>query len=408
MASNATPCEHASARPVRERAWVEVDTGALLRNYRQLRAAAGPGVKLIPMVKADGYGLGARRVVETLAPADPYGFGVATVDEGLALRRAGVRAPVMIYGPAPPGALGRVVQGRLIPTVSDLGTLDALQALAAAPGSRDHGVPAPRNAVPRSAAAPRHDAPIPFQVEVDTGMGRAGFPLAGAVGEWWPRVLAAAADGLRLVGVYTHLHSADEADPTSAHRQVEHFRDFVQAVEGIGPDTLVHFANSAGVLRLPQGFANAARPGIYLYGGRPGPVPVPPEPVATVRARIVLVRQVPAGATAGYGATYKARRSERWATVAIGYGDGLPRALGNRGRALAAGRTLPIVGRVAMDMTVLRLDDDANPSLGDAVTFMGCDGDAAIGLHEVAALANTIDYEILTGLSPRLPRTTKG
>lgn len=402
MASNATPCEHARAHPVRERAWVEVDTGALLRNYRQLRAVAGPGVKLVPMVKADGYGLGARRVVEALAPADPYGFGVATVDEGLALRRAGVHAPVMICGPAPPGALGRAVEGRLIPTVSDIGTLDALEALAAARGSCGRGVPARRNAT-----APRRSTTVPFQVEVDTGMGRAGFPLAGAVGDWWPRVLAAAADGLRLIGVYTHLHSADEADLASARRQVERFRDFVHAVEGIGPDTLVHFANSAGVLRLPQGFANAARPGIYLYGGRPGPVTVPPEPVAAVRARIVLVRQVPAGATASYGATYKARRPECWATVAIGYGDGLPRALGNRGRALAGGRTHPIVGRVTMDMTVLRLNDAANPSPGDAVTFIGRDGDAAIGLHEVAALANTIDYEILTGLSPRLPRTTK-
>lgn len=401
MASNATPSTTSSEHTrVRERAWVEVDTGALVRNYRQVRAAAGPGVRLIPMVKADGYGLGAQRVVEALASANPYGFGVATVDEGLALRRAGVRAPVMIYGPVSPGALGRAVQGRLIPTVSDIETLDALQALATARGPRDQG------------GAPDRDAAVPFQVEVDTGMGRAGFPLAGAplagsVGDWWPRMLAAAAAGLRLVGVFTHLHSADEEDLASARRQVERFRDFVHAVEGIGPDTLVHFANSAGVLRLPQGFANAARPGIYLYGGRSGPVSVPPEPVAAVRARIVLARQVPAGATASYGATYTARRAERWATAAIGYGDGLPRALGNRGRALAAGRTLPIVGRVTMDMTMLRLDDAANLSPGDAVTFLGRDGDAAIGLEEVAALASTIDYEILTGLSPRLPRSTQ-
>lgn len=381
MASNAEPC---TRDRVRDRAWVEVDAGALFRNYRQVRVAAGPGVKLIPMVKADGYGLGAQRVVEALAPADPWGFGVATVDEGLALRRAGVRAPVMICAPVAPVALGRAVHGRLIPTVSDLETLEALQALASRDGAR-----------------------IPFQVEVDTGMGRAGFPLAGAAGDWWPRVLAAAAAGVRLFGVFTHLHSADETDLTSARLQVERFRDFVHAVEGIGPDTLVHFANSAGVLRLPQRFANAARPGIYLYGGRPGPVPVPPAPVAAVRARIVLVRRVPAGATVGYGATYRARASERWATAAIGYGDGLPRALGNRGRALASGRTLPIVGRVAMDTTVLRLDEADDVSPGDAVTFIGRDGDAAVGLDEVAALANTIDYEILTGLSPRLPRATK-
>ena len=377
----------ASNTGARERAWVEVDAGALLRNYRQVRAAAGPGLKLIPMVKADGYGLGAQRVVQALAPDDPFGFGVATVAEGLALRCAGVRAPIMICAPVPPDALGRAARGRLIPTVSDIETLEVLQALASA----------------------RDDARISFQVEVDTGMGRAGFPLAEAAGEWWPRVLAAADAGLRLFGVFTHLHSADEADLTSARQQVERFRDFVHAVEGIGPDTLVHFANSAGVLRLPQRFANAARPGIYLYGGRPGPVPVAPEPVAAVRARILLVRRVPAGATVGYGATYRARTPERWATAAIGYGDGLPRALGNRGRALASGNALPIVGRVAMDTTVLRLDEagPARPSTGDAVTFIGRDGDAAVGLSEVAALANTIDYEILTGLSPRLPRATK-
>ena len=360
------------------RAWVEVDLAAIRRNLDRVREVAGPHAKLVAMVKADGYGLGVERVLRAIAPARPFGYGVATLDEGLELLRLGVREPVMVYSPLPPDSLAHAATSGLIPTVSDLPALTALRQLAAP-------------------AAPA----IPFQVEIDTGMGRAGFPLSEAA-SWWPEVLAATRAGLRLFGLFTHLHSADQSDLGSARAQVAALDGFVRDAHGIAPDTLIHCANSAGSLRLASRTANAVRPGIYLYGGDIGDPENPPRPVASVRARVVLVRDVPPGTTLGYGATYTARGNERWAAVGIGYGDGLPRVLGNRGWAIAGGRRVPIVGRISMDTTVVRISGDL--SVGDIVTFVGRDAGVELSLEEVAESAGTIGYEILTGLSPRLPR----
>ena len=365
----------------RDRAWVEVDLAAIRRNLNRVREVAGAHVKLVPMVKADGYGLGVRRVLEAIRPAGPFGYGVATLDEGLELRQLGVSEPIMVYSPLPPDSLARCVAAGLIPAVSDLETLAAL-----------HRIAAPASG-PRSA--------IPFQVEIDTGMGRAGFHLDESA-TWWSEVTRLTRAGLRLFGVFTHLHSADHPDLGSARAQVARFDRFVRGAAGIGPDVLVHCANSAGSLRLASRTANAVRPGIYLYGGDVGDPDNPPRPVAAVRARVALVRDVPPGTTLGYGATYTSRDTERWAAAGIGYGDGLPRALGNRGWAIAGGCRVPIVGRISMDTTVVRVPGDV--SVGDIVTFVGRDGEAELSLEEVAESARTIGYEILTGLSPRLPR----
>ena len=369
--------------PARERAWVEVDTGAIGRNLARVRRHVGPDARIIAMVKCGGYGLGVENVVAGLAPGRPFGYGVATVAEGLELRDLGVGEPVMICCPVPPADLAPAVAARLVPTISDLDALDALAALAS---------PAP---------AP----PLPFQIEVDTGMGRAGFPLGdtGSAGApWWPRIRRAATRNLRLFGIFTHLHSADEPDLASARRQIDRFDDFVRGTGDIEPGTLLHVANSAATLRLSSRTANAVRPGIYLYGGSAGPGTEAPETVVHVRARVVLVRDVPAGDTVGYGATYRSEGPERWAAAAIGYGDGLPRRLGNRGRGLADGREAPILGRISMDTTVVGVS--GSTSVGDVVTFLGRDGETELTLEEVAELADTIGHEILTGLSRRLPR----
>ncbi|MCY4571693.1 MAG: alanine racemase, partial [Gemmatimonadetes bacterium] len=370
-------------RNPRDRAWVEVHTPAIRRNLERVRAAVGGTAGIIPMVKADGYGLGVRRVVAALGPARPFGYGVATVAEGLELRRIGVHEPVMLYSPVLPGELRGAVRGGLIPSISDLAGLAALRRLAG-----------------ESVAA----APIPFQIEVDTGMGRAGFGLQQP--GWWSEVRRACGRGLRLFGVFTHLHSADQADPGPARRQIERFDRFVEGAGGIPADALLHCANSAGALRLGSRTANAVRPGIYLYGAPVCDADPPPDPVASVRARVVLARDVPAGATLGYGATYRSREPERWATAAIGYGDGLPRVLGNRGCAIAGGERVPIVGRISMDTTVLRTG--SHVGAGDVVTFVGRDSEAEVPLEAVAELAGTIPYEILTGLTPRLPRINTG
>ncbi len=401
----------------RHRAWVEVDTGAIGRNLARVRDHVGPNVKIIAMVKCDGYGLGVKNVVAALARERPFGYGVATVDEGLELRALGVREPVMVCCPVPPSDLPRAIAAHLIPTISDLPALTALTRLAA-----DTPPPAP---------------PLPFQIEIDTGMGRAGFSLASPTAPdtaptpdpaatppnsphppsptptppgfptptprpWWPHVRRAASRNLHLFGIFTHLHSADAPDLASARRQIQRFDDFVRTADGIGPGTLLHCANSAGTLRLPSQTANAVRPGICLYGGSAGHGTEPPETAVAIRARVVLVRDVPGGATVGYGATYRSKGPERWAAVGIGYGDGLPRTLGNRGWGLAGGHRVPVVGRISMDTTVVRVS--GSTSSGDVVTFLGRDGKTELTLEEVAELADTIGHEVLTGLSRRLPR----
>ena len=420
--------------PPRDRAWVEVRTAALRHNLARVGESAGPHVKLIPMVKADGYGLGVARVVDALAPARPHGYGVATIDEGLELLRLGVRGPVIVCAPVPPQTLPRAVEAGLIPTISDLTSLAALRAIAAT-------ATRPRP----SATAPRPPAPIPFHLEIDTGMGRAGFPLdlapapspaltSAPTPPWWPPILSATSPlrdpttphpPLHLHGIFTHLHSADHPDLASARAQIALFDAFIESRRRAGEipaGTLVHCANSAAALRLASRTANAARPGIYLYGAPAGDARQPPEPVAALRARVLLVRDVPPGTTLGYGATYRARTHERWAAVGIGYGDGLRRVLGNRGSAIAGGRRLPIIGRISMDTTVVRVSRDGaqdhgaahDPGAarqsalgpGDIVTFIGCDGGIELPLEEVAEQAGTIPYEILMGLSRRLPRVS--
>jgi alanine racemase len=167
---------------------------------------------------------------------------------------------------------------------------------------------------------------------------------------------------------------------------------------------MVHACNSPGVLRESDWAGNAVRPGIFLYGGEAGADLPGPEEVASLRARVVHIRDAPVGASVGYGATHRAARPERWATLAIGYGDGLPRVLSNRGHAILAGRRVPIVGRISMDVTVVDITGLPQVRCGDVATLMGSDGDESISVNEVADLAGTINYEILTGLAPRLPR----
>ncbi len=402
----------------RDRAWLEVRFDAMLRNLERVRAAAGPGIHLIPMVKADGYGLGALRATAVLHMANPLGWGVATLAEGEELKRRGVPEPVMTYTPLPPESLPRAVAAGLIPAISDLESLTVLGELAASATS-----------------------PIPFQIELDTGMGRAGFDLDPASASTWRSALRKSSrsalrkssrsalrkssrsalqqssrsalhessrSNLRLFGVFTHLHSAEVPRPLAARAQVYRFDSFVDLLRHDGvlaPGTLIHCANSAAAMRprLRSRTANAVRPGIHLYGAAAGAEVPSPEPVAALRARVLLIRNAAPGTTLGYGATYQATGAERWAVLGIGYGDGLPRALGNRGFVLARGRRLPIIGRISMDTTVVRLDDcDLRP--GDVVTFFGRDGDTELPLEEVAELVGAIPYEILTGFSPRLPR----
>ncbi|HEV7588558.1 MAG TPA: alanine racemase [Longimicrobium sp.] len=368
------------------RAWVEVDLGALQTNLRRVRQAA-PGAGVVPMLKADAYGLGTaqvlRAVVEATAPQGPWAIGVAAVAEGEALRGFGWSGRVVVFAPVAPGEERRAAAAGLTLAVSDLDALDRWAAVAREAGR-----------------------PLAFHLEVDTGMGRSGFPAERAAG-WGPAAAARAGDLLAWEGCFTHFHSADEPELAPTDEQARRFREVLAALppEPAGaPRRLAHCANSAAALRRGGYGMDLVRPGIFLYGGRAGPG-AEPEPVASVRARVVRVARVPAGATVGYGATHAAQGPERWATLGIGYGDGLRRALApGGGEALLRGRRVPLVGRISMDVTVADATAVADAAPGDVATLLGRDGDAEITLDEVAARVGTISYEILTGLGPRLPR----
>jgi alanine racemase len=255
----------------------------------------------------------------------------------------------------------------------------------------------------RWAAAAEVHGPLEFHVEIDTGMGRAGFDWR-ETGQWAAAARAESSARLRWTGAFTHFHGADAADPLPSRTQWRRFQDALAQLPISREDLMVHACNSAAALRWPEYAADAVRPGIFLYGGAASPDGPAPAGVAAVRARLVLVRDVPPGSTVGYGATHVARGWERWGTVAIGYGDGLPRSLGNTGSALVRGTRVPIVGRISMDMVVVELSAVPAAAAGDVVTLIGRDGECEITVDEVAVQAGTISYEVLTGLTARLPR----
>lgn len=357
---------------------MRVRRDALRRNFARIAEKVGPRGRILPMVKANAYGLGARSVVESLTPLDPWGFGVATVDEGMELREFGVTRPIVICAPVPPDDLGRALEADLQVSVSSLRALRAVEE-----------------------AARRAGRVAEVHVEVDTGMGRSGFDWR-RVGEWLPHLTRRSPYRI-WTGCFTHLHSADE-DGDSVDRQWERFSGVLSRARIASPDLLVHVLNSAGLFLRPELGEGVSRPGIFLYGGRVGRDQPAPEPVVSLHARVVHVRDAPSGTTLGYGSTYAASGEERWATLSIGYGDGLPRALGNRGFAIVAGARVPIIGRISMDVTVVDITGVSAVEEGVVATLIGSQGSDAITLDDVAELAGTISYEVLTGLTPRLPR----
>jgi len=365
----------------RTRAWIEVQAASVRRNLRRISEEVGEDAALIPVVKADGYGLGLERVVWALESMDPWGYGVATVDEGRRIRELGSERPVLILSPLPPGSYRAVVESGLTACLSDFSGLRHLEEAAAELG-----------------------ATADFHVEVDTGMGRAGFDWRGA-SEWGPVLTARHGHLLRWTGCFTHFHSADMVDDSSVRLQWERFQDALGSVSHPTEGFLVHGPNSAGALRVGGEISfGGARPGIFLYGGSAGEGLPEPEPAVTLRARVVHLRDASPGTTLGYAATHTASEPEQWATLAVGYGDGLPRALGNRGHAMIKGVRVPIVGRVSMDLTVVNISGVEGVEVGDVATLIGQDGSERIRVDEVAEHAGTIGYEILTGFTARLPR----
>ena len=358
---------------------MEVDCRALRSNYAAITQRIPAGCAVLPMVKADGYGVGASLAIGALRRLEPWGFGVATVEEGLEVRALGWEGPVVVFTPTLPADLSDVLEHRLEPVVAGIA------------------------AVRECAAAGRgRESTVPVHLEIDTGMGRFGVDWNDA-GRWSKEIAETLEDGgLALRSTFTHFHSA-ETNRASSLEQWGRLEVALDAMREAGvPTGLVHAANSAAILEYSGVAGDMVRPGIWLYGAEV--CGQRSEVVASVRARVLDVRDVGKGTTVSYGATYRTAAPARLATLGIGYADGLPRALSGSGRVLIKGRSVPMCGVVTMDSTVVDITGHADVASGDVATVMGRDGDEEITMEELARACDTISYEILTGWSYRIPK----
>ncbi|MGH9082565.1 MAG: alanine racemase, partial [Acidimicrobiales bacterium] len=371
----------AGSRP----AWAEVDLGAVRHNAAVLRRLAAPAA-LWAVVKADGYGHGAAAVARAAVEGGAAGLAVATVEEGVELRRAGVARPVLLLSEPPPDAYDDVVAAGLVPTLCT------------------------GEAVSRAGASARRlGSPVGVHVKVDTGMHRFGADPASVP------ALASAVRGdpaLRLDGLWTHLAVADGAsteDRAFTAGQLDRFDEVVTQL-GTRPK-LLHAANSAATMAWPRARYDMVRCGIALYGVPPAPGLVPPGlvPVLSLRARVVAVRELGAGERPSYGRLRPLPERSVVATVPIGYADGVPRRLFSTGcSVLVRGERRPLAGMVTMDHIVVDCGPGSPVAPGDEVTLLGRQGDEEVTAAEWAGLLGTIGYEVLCGIGSRVPRVPAG
>jgi len=363
--------------------WAEVSLKALKSNFKSLQKLAH-GSEILPVVKADAYGHGAIPVSKALLSAGAKSLAVAFVQEGVALRQAGIACPILVLTPTLPPEIPQLLKYRLTPQVSSLGDAKRL-ALAAKKGGR---------------------RPLDVQVKIDTGMGRVGVKFGGALREVQAirRV-----PGLRVQALYTHLATADWSDPKYAWRQIARFQKALGDVQRTGAFPSTHLANSAALITYyPQSKGTWVRPGIALYGIHPNASMrsrVKLIPVMQVKTRVLYVKDMAKGESVSYGRTFTAKGRRRVATLAMGYADGLLRSLSNRGGFLVRGRKVPIVGTVCMDMTMVDVTRVPGIKPGDEAVFFGRQGRSTLPVEEQATKAGTISYELLCAVGKRVPRT---
>jgi len=357
-----------------------IDLSALTHNYHEV-TRRNSGRKVLAVVKAQAYGHGAVPVARRLTELGAAMLGVALVEEGRELRDAGITAPILVMGPLFPEQAGAVVELGLTPVVF---TRTFARALAERAG--------------------RDARTVQVHVKIDTGMGRIGLPPAEAA-EFIADV--ASVPGIAVEGLMTHFADADLQDKQFASVQMDRFETLVRELEGKGIAVpLRHAANSAAVLAYDRALLTMVRPGLMLYGYNPLEKHAPSElrPVLSWTTRVAFVKKVAAGTPVSYGRTFVTKRESLIATVPVGYADGFDRALSNRGEALVRGARVRVAGRVCMDMTMLDVTEVPGVAEGDEVMLIGMQGSERITADEIAGKIGTISYEVLCGISGRVPR----
>ena len=376
--------------------WAEIDLAAYRHNIVELRRATRPEAGFMAVVKANGYGHGAVAVARVALESGADRLGVARLHEAVELREAGIGAAILIFGPTPPEEVTTLLDLDLTQAVFTRESAEAVAIRASSLGRR-----------------------LRVHVKVDTGMGRLGLLASepgaeeatrSAANHRFSEVVAVAGlPGLEMEGLFTHFATADHADKTYADRQMRRFLELADRLRQQGIEfPLTHAANSAALIDMPDSHLDLVRPGIATYGLYPSAEvdreKVDLKPVMAWKAHIIQLKQVPAGFGVSYGITYETPRPTTLATVAVGYADGLRRGLSNRGEMLVGGLRVPIVGRVCMDLTLLDVGEVPAVAVGDEAVILGRQGDEILTADEMASTLDTINYEIVSTITSRVPR----
>lgn len=384
MSSSTELAIHASARPT----WAEVNLPVLQQNYRAVQGLVSPEATICCVVKCDAYGHGAVECSRALQDAGATWFGVTSTEEAVKLRRGGITARILVMTGFWRGEEDEILDSDLTPAIWSVEHLQALQ----------------------RAAERRPKRPVYVHVKVDTGMSRLGLPMAQL-----PSFIEELkkADDVIVEGVFSHLASSEALDAEDAQWQILCFEDVLKTFAGYGINPAYrHLANSAAVVGRHDTWHNMVRPGLLLYGGclplegkSAAEIKAPAlTPVLSWKTRVIALKDLEAGQAIGYGGAYKATRPTRIAVIPVGYGDGFSRHLSSRGRVIIRDQYAPIVGNVSMDLVTVDVTDIPNAEIGDEVILIGRTEHCRIDVEEHAMHTQTIPYEILCGLSPRVPR----
>jgi alanine racemase len=365
-------------RPV----WAEIDLEAIRHNFAEIRRLVGPGVDIMAVVKAEAYGHGAVEIARTVIDNGAGWLGVSLPEEGIALRKAGIELPILVFEPLQTGQAGVFLEYNLTATVC---------------------IPEIVHFLAQEASKAGKTAQV--HVKVDTGMGRVGVKVNQAVA--FIREISQLS-GIQVNGIYSHLATADERDKSYAGKQIKAFSELVGALKSAGllPQK-VHLANSAAIIDLPEAYFNMVRPGIMLYGLYPSTQvnreKVHLKPVLSLKAKSVFVKRVPEQTGISYGLRYHTRKETTIVTIPIGYADGWSRLLNHKAEALINGKKFPIVGTICMDQCMIDVGDEP-VELGQEVVLIGEQGPEQITADMVAEQLGTINYEVTCMISSRVPR----
>ena len=369
-----------------QRTWAEIDLDEILNNIASLKSGLSPEVKMVAVIKMDGYGHGAEPIAVCLEQEDcVYGFAVATVEEALALRRVGIKKPILVLGYTFPCSYEQLVKEDIIPTVFRDDSVDQLAAVAG-----------------------KHGIRMKVHVKVDTGMSRIGVSPDEEGIAFIRRV--GAHPELEIQGIFTHFARADENEKEPAYRQLKKFTDFVKrAEEELGYSIPIrHCANSAAAMEMPEAACEMVRGGIAIYGLYPSDEmdreKITLRPAMSWYSKVVYVKNVPAGQPISYGGTFVAPSDMRVATIPVGYGDGYPRGLSSKGEVLICGKRAAILGRVCMDQFMVDVTHIPQVCEGDKVTLIGREEDEQITAEKLGDLSGRFPYELVCCIGNRVPR----